>query len=58
VVEITMNMARSEESEINCHAGFNFTDEGYHNTGVGMDRKNPEAFSGEVRRRSAIRQVA
>ena len=25
-----------------CHAGFNFTDEGYHNIGVGMDRKDPD----------------
>ena len=25
-----------------CHAGFNFTDESYHNLGVGMDRANPD----------------
>jgi cytochrome c peroxidase len=25
-----------------CHAGFNFTDEGYHNIGVGMDREKPD----------------
>jgi cytochrome c peroxidase len=25
-----------------CHAGFNFTDESYHNLGVGMDRENPD----------------
>lgn len=25
-----------------CHAGFNFTDEGYHNIGVGMDKQNPD----------------
>jgi cytochrome c peroxidase len=25
-----------------CHAGFNFTDEGYHNLGVGMDKENPD----------------
>ena len=25
-----------------CHAGFNFTDEGYHNIGVGMDRDKPD----------------
>lgn len=25
-----------------CHAGFNFTDEGYHNLGVGMDQPNPD----------------
>jgi cytochrome c peroxidase len=27
---------------ITCHTGFNFTDEGYHNIGVGMDRENPD----------------
>ena len=25
-----------------CHAGFNFTDEGYHNIGVGMDAEKPD----------------
>ena len=25
-----------------CHAGFNFTDEGYRNIGVGMDREKPD----------------
>jgi len=25
-----------------CHVGFNFTDESYHNLGVGMDRANPD----------------
>jgi cytochrome c peroxidase len=27
---------------VSCHAGFNFTDEAYHNIGVGMDRENPD----------------
>lgn len=27
---------------VRCHAGFNFTDESYHNIGVGMDRDNPD----------------
>ncbi len=27
---------------VTCHAGFNFTDESYHNLGVGMDRPNPD----------------
>lgn len=27
---------------VRCHTGFNFTDEGYHNIGVGMDRENPD----------------
>ena len=25
-----------------CHTGFNFTDEGYHNIGVGMDKPSPD----------------
>jgi cytochrome c peroxidase len=25
-----------------CHSGFNFTDEGYHNLGIGMDRETPD----------------
>src|SRR5574337_1633257 len=25
-----------------CHTGFNFTDEGYHNLGVGIDKKDPD----------------
>ncbi|OLC54850.1 MAG: cytochrome-c peroxidase [Acidobacteria bacterium 13_1_40CM_4_69_4] len=27
---------------VTCHAGFNFTDESYHNLGVGMDKPNPD----------------
>lgn len=27
---------------VGCHAGFNFTDEGYRNIGVGMDREKPD----------------
>ena len=27
---------------VSCHAGFNFTDESYHNLGVGMDRPEPD----------------
>ena len=27
---------------VTCHAGFTFTDEGYHNLGVGMDRDTPD----------------
>jgi cytochrome c peroxidase len=27
---------------VTCHAGFNFTDEGYHNLGVGMDAEKPD----------------
>ncbi len=31
-----------------CHAGFNFTDEQYHNLGVGMERKAPDLGRYEV----------
>jgi len=31
-----------------CHAGFNFTDESYHNLGVGMDRPNPDLGRYEI----------
>jgi cytochrome c peroxidase len=27
---------------VSCHVGFNFTDESYHNIGVGMDRPDPD----------------
>jgi cytochrome c peroxidase len=27
---------------LRCHVGFNFTDEGYHNVGVGMDTETPD----------------
>ena len=27
---------------VTCHAGFNFTDESYHNLGVGMDKEKPD----------------
>lgn len=27
---------------VRCHTGFNFTDEGYHNIGVGMDKEKPD----------------
>jgi cytochrome c peroxidase len=27
---------------VTCHAGFNFTDESFHNLGVGMDQKDPD----------------
>ncbi|HEV8702356.1 MAG TPA: cytochrome c peroxidase [Candidatus Polarisedimenticolia bacterium] len=27
---------------VTCHAGFNFTDESYHNLGVGMEKPNPD----------------
>ncbi len=33
---------RGEANCVRCHAGFNFTDESYHNIGVGMDRPDPD----------------
>lgn len=33
---------RGEAKCLTCHAGFNFTDENYHNVGVGMDKPNPD----------------
>jgi cytochrome c peroxidase len=33
---------------ITCHAGFNFTDESYHNLGVGMDAAKPDVGRFEV----------
>jgi cytochrome c peroxidase len=27
---------------VTCHAGFNFTDESYHNLGIGMDKEKPD----------------
>lgn len=36
-----------------CHTGFNFTDEGYHNLGVGMDKENPDLGRYDVTKREA-----
>jgi len=38
---------------ISCHTGFNFTDEGYHNIGIGMDRENPDLGRYTVTQREA-----
>jgi cytochrome c peroxidase len=38
-----------------CHAGFNFTDEQYHNLGVGMDRAAPDLGRYEVTKNDADR---
>ena len=40
---------------VTCHAGFNFTDESYHNLGVGMDRKKPDLGRYEVTRKDIDR---
>jgi cytochrome c peroxidase len=33
---------------VTCHAGFNFSDEGYHNLGVGMKARTPDPGRGKV----------
>lgn len=33
---------RGKASCVRCHAGFNFTDESYHNIGIGMDKPKPD----------------
>lgn len=40
---------------VHCHTGFNFTDEGYHNIGVGMDKENPDLGRYEVTKSEADR---
>ena len=34
-----------------CHSGFNFSDEGYHNLGVGMDKDNPDLGRYDITKR-------
>jgi cytochrome c peroxidase len=38
----TLFQDRERANCIACHAGFNLTDNGYHNLGVGMDDENPD----------------
>ena len=40
---------------VTCHAGFNFTDESYHNVGVGMDREKPDLGRHTVTKREEHR---
>jgi cytochrome c peroxidase len=37
-----LTLFEGKASCVRCHAGFNFTDEGYRNIGVGMDREKPD----------------
>ena len=39
---------RGKANCFRCHVGFNFTDESYHNVGVGMDSSNPDVGRLEV----------
>ncbi|HWQ69852.1 MAG TPA: cytochrome c peroxidase [Patescibacteria group bacterium] len=36
-----------------CHTGFNFTDEGYHNLGVGMDKPDPDLGRNKVTKKES-----
>lgn len=38
-----------------CHAGFNFTDERFHNTGVGMNKPNPDLGRYEITKKEEDR---
>lgn len=40
---------------VKCHSGFNFTDEGYHNLGLGMDKQNPDLGRHVVTKRDVNR---
>lgn len=40
---------------VTCHVGFNFTDEGYRNIGVGMDKENPDLGRFEVTKEESDR---
>ncbi|MFN8642416.1 MAG: cytochrome c peroxidase [Candidatus Binatia bacterium] len=40
---------------VTCHVGFNFSDESYHNLGVGMDRPTPDLGRYEVSKRDEDR---
>jgi len=40
---------------VRCHTGFNFTDEGYHNLGVGMDKPKPDLGRYEITKREEDR---
>ena len=37
-----LTLFREKLNCISCHTGFNFTDEGYHNIGVGIDKADPD----------------
>ncbi len=40
---------------VTCHVGFNFTDEGYRNIGVGMDQETPDVGRFEISKKEADR---
>lgn len=48
-----LSLFRGKAECAKCHAGFNFTDEGYHNVGVGMDRPKPDLGRYEVTKADA-----
>ncbi|MFQ5923988.1 MAG: cytochrome-c peroxidase [Anaerolineales bacterium] len=50
-----LTLFRGKANCVVCHAGFNFTDEGYHNIGVGMDKPPPDLGRFDVTKREEDR---
>lgn len=48
-----LRLFRGKAECAKCHAGFNFTDEGYHNVGVGTDKPKPDLGRYEVTKADA-----
>lgn len=48
-----LSLFRGKAECAKCHAGFNFTDEGYHDVGVGMDKPKPDLGRYEVTKADA-----
>lgn len=46
-----LELSRGKARCVRCHTGFNFTDEGYHNLGVGMDKPKPDLGRYEITKR-------
>ncbi len=46
---------RGKANCVKCHAGFNFTDESYHNIGVGMDKPQPDLGRFDLTKQAADR---
>jgi cytochrome c peroxidase len=48
-----LTLFRAEANCMTCHTGFNFTDEGLHNIGVGFDKPNPDLGRYNVTKKEA-----
>lgn len=48
-----LSLFRGKAECAKCHAGFNFTDEGYHNVGVGTDKPKPDLGRSKVTKADA-----